>query len=354
VTKNMVIKNIFYIFFATSFLTGCGLVQSQQLANEAENQKIESIKSSPGMKALDYLVADDALTEHEGGKSLCERGCSMQNVMQIANAKPITIVALYIAIHDYGDNPPSTYNINDSVTRQRTIADIMTRVGYSLGSSLLADQNHISNLYDDFSKEHEVLGLKNLDEISFRNATGQLYAERRDSVNLIAKMREQELDSAKATEIARIKEYENNHPPVRVHLENVIPTGTELDTIRNALADMEYVTQDTGDNQTSIMVDGRGYNVSTGFIIGSIDYAITNCRKYASYAGDKDIYIRCVNNLADDIRVFNKVLKDKNISELAVNRALSEANIDGVLLFGHAARLARMYSDPALYQEATY
>ena len=50
--------------------------------------------------------------------------------------------------------------------------------------------------------------------------------------------------------------------------------------------------------------------------------------------------------------IFSNSIKYKliKISNPAVNHALSEENIGGALLFGYAARPARMYSDPDLYR----
>ncbi|WP_419058414.1 hypothetical protein [Kluyvera georgiana] len=327
------------IIAITLLISGCGVAQQNKINYQLEQQKIQAIKDKPGMKAVEYLITDDKITKDEGGNSLCVNGCTFNYLVDAANKKPFTIVALYVGIHDYHGAAPSTYNIGDVATRRKTGGEILNNFSSAFGSSNLADKKHIDVLYGDFVRERSYIGLDKLDENDFKLQVEAIYSNRQEIVNQIAKIQNLNSEYVRQVETDELKKYEQENPSVRVNTEDKIPSGNEYGLIREAIGSMGFYKRRG-------QIEGvlKALPISESVMLTYVRSAVENCKRISAYSGS-NIEAYCIKSVGNEMLLFAKMLNDPNTPQKTKSAAYSESLFGTYLDFGHAARLARMHNE---------
>lgn len=341
----MNIKKLVSIFIICQSLSGCGLAQRMELDKQYKEQKKEAAFNTPGLKALEYVLQDDKIIAAEKGSSLCPGGCSLEDVINKANATPLGVTAFYVAIHDYSGKPPSLYEIGDPLVRYSTMADVLNQFSVVFGSSWLSESEHVSKLYRDFTKNRGMLGLNALSEIDFKNSVDELHKRRGEIVVMISSMRDQARSKAKQIDDNRMQKYNKDYPEVPVTGIGDLAYSEKFPALRTTLNGMPFVTRSphtTVPRQIYVKVGGYGLTLSQ--IDLSIKEQLTECQRMSAYSG-VDIENPCLNQVAKGLSNFTAVIKDNNIPDLTKRTALNEATFGRVIDFDHAARLAKMHQE---------
>lgn len=340
----MNIIKLVFIFIICQSLSGCGIAQRIELDKQYKEQQKEAAFSTAGMKALEYVLRDDKIIAAEGGKSLCPGGCTIKNVMEKANATPLGVTAFYVAIHDYSGQAPSLYKVNDPSVRYSTMADVLNKFSAVFGSSLLSEPDHISDLYRDFIKNREVLGLNTVSEIDFKNSVGELYKRRNELVITISSMRDQARDNARQIEDNKMQEYDKAHPEVPVTGIGNLVYSEKAPALRAAINSIPFVTRSPGTNDLSqIYAKVGGYHLTPSQVMISIKEQLMECRRISAYSG-YDLDKICSNQISNGVSAFVKAIKDKSTPDMTKSAALGEAKFGGYIDFEHAARLMIMHN----------
>lgn len=341
----MNIKKFVYMFIICQSLSGCGLAQKVELDKQYKEQKKEAALSTAGMKALEYVLEDDKITASEGGKSLCQGGCSLKDVIDKANNNTLGITAFYVAMHDYKGRAPSLYKIEDPSVRNSTMAEILNQFAAVFGSSILSDSDHISGLYRDFSKEREFLGLNHVGELDFKKSVAELYKRRSDLVVSISSLRDQARYNAKQIESKRMADYDEANPEVAVtDIGDAIPIE-KAPALRRAFNSMPFVTRSPNSTDSRQVYARIGsYKLTLNQIELSTKELITECQRISAYSG-LEIENPCINQVGNGLSNFASIIKNKSIPDLTKNTALGEATFGRIIDFDHAARLAKMHQE---------
>ena len=322
----------------TLLISGCGIAQQNTINAQYETQKKQSIKNRAGIKAIEYLIADDKMTVSEGGASLCDTGCTFDYLINSANKNSLAIVALYVGIHDYSGTAPSDYKIEDVIVRRKNGNQILNSFSMVFGSSQLADNNHVDLLYKDFVREKSYLGLNALSEREFKQQVKAIYDKRQEIVNKISEIRDSNLAYVNQIESERTKEYENTNPAMRVHVEDKIKNGNGYDLIIQALSNMEFYKRKS-QREASL----KELPITESAMLNYVSSAIQTCERVSAYSG-YDLNSYCVRNVGNEMMEFAKMLNDSSTPQKTKLAAFSESRFGSYLDFGHAARLARMHN----------
>ncbi|HIE1445568.1 TPA: hypothetical protein ACXJF2_000461 [Serratia marcescens] len=339
----MNISKIAILFIICQSLSGCGLAQRMELDKQYKEQQKESVFSTAGIKALEYVIQDDKIIAAEGGESLCPDGCSLKNVIDKANSSPLGVTAFYTAIHDYNGKSPSLYKIDDPAVRYTTMTEVLNRFSSVFGSSSLSEESHISELYRDFTKDRELLGLTNIGELDFKNSVGELYKRRNELVVMISSMRDQARDKASKITQNRTLEYDKANPEVQVTGIGDLVYSGKAAALRNAINRVPFVTRAPNTPDTrQIYVKVGGVKLTLSQIDISIREQLTDCQRISAYSG-LDIDSPCLNLISKGVLNFSAVIENRSIPDLTKRTALGEATFGRVIDFDHAARLAKMH-----------
>ncbi|MBP1132612.1 phage gpG-like protein [Serratia sp. PL17] len=341
----MKIKKLVSIFIICQSLSGCGLAQKMESDKQYKEQKKEAVFSSSGMKALEYVLKDDKITASEGGESLCKGGCSLNDAIDKANNNALGITAFYVAIHDYDGKAPSLYKIEDPSVRNPTMAEILNRFSAVFGSSILSDTGHSSDLYRDFSKDREFLGLNNVSELDFKKSIAELYKRRNEFVISISSMRDQARYNAEQIEVKRMADYDKVNPEFAVtELGNVISIE-KAPALRKAFNSMPFVTRTPNSTDPRQVYAKIGkYKLTLNQVEISTKELLTECQRVSAYTG-LEIENPCFNQVGNGLSNFASIIKNKSIPDLTKNTALGEATFGRIIDFDHAARLAKMHQE---------
>ncbi|WP_447869929.1 hypothetical protein [Serratia fonticola] len=341
----MNINKLAFIFIICQSLSGCGLAQKMELDKQYKEQQKETAFSTAGMKALEYVIQDDKIIAAEGGKSLCPGGCTIKNVIDKANATPLGVTAFYVAIHDYSGQVPSLYKINDPSVRYSTMAEVLNQFSAVFGSSSLSESTHVSDLYRDFTKNRDLLGLNTVSEIDFKNSVGELYKRRNELVVMISSIRDQARGYARDIDDNKMQEYDKAYPEVVVTGIGDLVYSEKAPALRTALNSMPFVTRSPNTTDPrQIYAKVGGYRLTLSQIEVSIKEQLTECQRISAYSG-LDIENPCFNQVGKGISNFSAVIKNKSIPDLTKKTALSEATFGRIIDFDHAARLAKMHQE---------
>lgn len=340
----MNINKLVFIYIICQSLAGCGLAQRMELDRQYKEQQKETALSTPGMKAIEYLIKDDKMVAIEGGKSLCPSGCSIKDVIDKANATPLGITAFYVAVHNYSWQSPSLNDIGDPEIRSTTVAEILNRYTLIFGTEYLSDSSHVSDLYRDFSMNHEYLGLKNVSELDFKKSVGELYRKRSDLVVMINSMRDEAINNARQIQNKKAQDYDKAYPEVPVAGIGNLVYSEKSPAFRKALNSMPFVTRAPGTNDLSQIYAKVGrYHLTLSQVMISIKEQLMECRRISAYSG-YDLENLCSNQISNGISAFVKAIKDKNTPDMTKKAALGEAKFGGYIDFEHAARLMVMHN----------
>lgn len=290
----------------------------------------------------------------------CKGGCTFKQLIEnFNNSNPEVIVIFYVGLRNYGGRTPgvnpanfNTYDINDAELRKKVVALILTDVtaGYQYAQNNPED---IGSLYQHFVQEHQSLGFKKLDKAEFEKIAVSLYTSKnyQREATIYNNIREHILGYDHELRDKQKQEYKERHSPQRQNLEGEVPNGAEFNSIRKAFSTMVYTSQYVSDNIYITTINDRDYDLSFGRLIYSMQAAVTECRKYASYNNKPGLYGRCLNKIAQNINEFSSAFRNKKISNAALARGIYESTDDDVIHFSRAAKLARLYSDSRLYEE---
>ncbi|ECG1390750.1 TPA_asm: hypothetical protein GNB58_004415 [Salmonella enterica subsp. houtenae serovar 45:g,z51:-] len=341
----MTFKKSVFIWMVCSFISGCGLAQRTQINNEYQKQQAEIVHSKAGVQALNYVLEDDKLTANEGGESLCPKGCTFQDVVEKANTCPIGITALYLSIHDYAGQPPSTYKIEDKSVRYSTVADILNKYSLIFGSSALSDPNHVSKVYSDFLKERDYFGLNSISEQDFKQSVGDLYKRRSEIVIKISSMRAQILSKSSQIEKEKAIAQDKANPEMPVVGLGDVFSSKKAPALRDAYSKLSFVTRSPStNNPMKVYIHVGKYNLTLYRINLSVKEQLSECQRISAYSG-YDIEAQCFDQVGRGLSNFAKMVKDPNTPDMTKVAALDEASFgNNYIDFDHAARLAVMHN----------
>lgn len=330
-------KKAAMLFFVFLFLSGC----TNTIDNMIFKKEVEP--AGPGIRLIQYLVDENNATAKSGGKALWDGETDSNKVISSANKSNITIAAMYIFIHDY-NGEFLIWRDEQSESSYATLAGIVGKLDKVLLSDKLKDRTYQRRLYRDYRARGSSIGLKIIPADDFYDAIDEMFRKSDDIKMALKKFSDSLMESAEEIRIARVQEYEEDHPIIVAHPEDDISEYTQpkLISLKKALGKMKFIyRKGNEENPREIFVENYK-NLSLFEIMNSVKARNEECQRVAAYSG-YDVERQCIDLTARELSSLADVINNKDISRRAIDGAIVDSTVDTTIFFGHAARLATMH-----------